>query len=209
MLRQTARRTAAIFFGIAVLVLLCSAYIALVYHGDLDAGAEQVVLMTFGGWIALFVVILAVVFLILLILFLARVETPVAEQSLVGTEVTINCRDCHKDYVITDTGERPLLHACPHCGFTDQYPPSIEPATVEAVPEGTPVPADFGIAEPGNPEALVVHCTSCGTNFDTAYTEERPLVLTCSNCGRRGILRPNAPTHPAPIDSGRPAGTGA
>jgi predicted nucleic acid-binding Zn-ribbon protein len=209
MLRHTARKTAGVFFALAILVLLFSGYVALVYHGDIDVGAEQVVAITFGAWIAAFAILLAVIFLVLLILFLARVETPATEQPLVGNEVTINCRDCHKDYVITDTGERPLLHACPHCGFTDQYPPVDETATVEAVAEGTPVPADFGMGAPGSPEALVIHCTSCGTNFEVGYTEDRPLVLNCSHCGKRGILRPNAPTHPAPIDSGRSSGASA
>lgn len=205
MMRNAARRTAGIVFSIAIFLVLLSAYVALVYHGDISVGAEQVVKLTFGGWIALFAVLLALLFLILVILFLVRVETPAAEQPLVGTEVTINCRDCHRDYVITDTGERPLLHACPHCGFTDQYPPVEETVTAEQVPQGQTVPSDFGMGAPGRPEALVVHCTSCGTNFETNYTEERPLVLSCTNCGKRGILRPNAPTHPAPIDSGRPA----
>lgn len=205
MLRQTARRAAAVFFVLAMLVVLLSAYVALVYHGDIDLGAEQVVQITFGGWIAVFAVLLAIIFVILLVLFSLRVETPATEQPLVGTEVTINCRDCHRDYVITDTGERPLLHACPHCGFTDQYPPADEPVTAEPMLQGQTVPADFGLGAAGRPEALVVHCTSCGSNFETNYTEERPLVLNCTNCGKRGILRPNAPTHPAPIDSGRPA----
>jgi DNA-directed RNA polymerase subunit RPC12/RpoP len=135
-------------------------------------------------------------FLVLVILFLSRVETPVAEQTAVGNEVTIHCRDCSREYIITDTGERPLLHACPHCGYTDQYPPSTEPV-VDATPEEVPFTQPTTLAGMSGPDALVLHCTSCGTNFETAFTEERPLVLNCANCGKRGILRPNSPSPPA------------
>jgi predicted nucleic acid-binding Zn-ribbon protein len=189
MLSTTARRVAGLFFSLAILIVLASAYVALIYHGDLDAGADAIVnAMSFGGWIAVFALLLAFCFLVLFILFLMRVERPATERPLLGNEITITCRDCSKSYVITDTGERPLMHACPHCGFTDEYPPATE-ATAEAVPAGEHVPEEFGLGTPAKPEALVIHCTSCGTNFETPYTTERPLVTNCANCGRRGILR--------------------
>ena len=33
-------------------------------------------------------------------------------------EVILRCSNCRETFTLMDTGERPLRHACPHCGVT-------------------------------------------------------------------------------------------
>src|SRR5688572_14788992 len=114
--RRGARRAAAFVFTLALLTLLMSIYVALVYHGDFSEGAEWVVSLDFGEWIALFAIVLSVLFLILLILFAASRQT--GEESR-NPDLQVECAQCHKSYVIEDTGQRPLYHVCPHCTYTN------------------------------------------------------------------------------------------
>ncbi|HLE47745.1 MAG TPA: hypothetical protein VI818_05555 [Candidatus Thermoplasmatota archaeon] len=200
---RTANKVTGSLYGIAILVLLFSGYIALVYHGDIDAGASWVSDLEFGIWIAGFSVAMAVLFLVVLILFLAppsqTVAAPPASAPSGVTEMRITCPSCQKDYIIDDTGERPLLHTCPHCGTTHTLEAGQEwaqapaeapsPAAAPAAPAKPQPPVvermEGGIAK----KYMVMRCGDCKTQFEIPFTTARPVVTTCANCGRRGILR--------------------
>jgi predicted flap endonuclease-1-like 5' DNA nuclease/Zn finger protein HypA/HybF involved in hydrogenase expression len=197
--RRGARRAATFIFTLTLLTLLASIYVALVYHGDFDQGAEWIVNLNFGEWIAIFAVALAVLFLILLILFVASNQSMREAQN---PELQVECAQCHKAYVIEDTGQRPLYHVCPHCTYTNvlgegQQAPIAEPIVA---PETT-MPATSAQVEETEEQViereeggvmrkfLVLRCGACSTQFETPYSAERPLITACGNCGRKGILR--------------------
>ncbi|MBI2077590.1 MAG: hypothetical protein HYT80_04350 [Euryarchaeota archaeon] len=188
--RTALRRSASVFFGIAILVVLFSAYVALVYHGDIDEGASWVVDLDFDVWISIFAVTLAVIFAVLLIMFLVPASTgggPAPAPPTGTSVVRIDCTNCHQLYEIDDTGERPLFHTCPHCGFVAEM--GGEPTAASAPAPSAPVPSATATTDEKGP--MVIRCGNCQTNFEVPFTTERPLVTVCTNCGRRGIL--NAP----------------
>lgn len=199
---RTARTMGGILLGIASLVLLFSVYVALVYHGDVDEGAEWVVdTFTFNEWIVGFLVVLGILLVLLVVLFLIP-----ASRSQQPAELQVTCANCSRAYAVADSGERPLYHTCPHCGYTDQTggnPEANTPPDAEPIPEPTPAPdvVSTSSSEAGQPEViereeggrrkrfLVLKCGSCFTNFEVPYSTGRPLYTTCSNCGRKGVLR--------------------
>lgn len=193
MQRSAARRFAGVLFGIALLTLLLSIYVALVYHGDQDLGSGWVTGITFGNWIAGFSVVIALCFVILLILFIVPPQTQQEEMPPGENQLQVACTNCQKAYVINDPGTRPLFHQCPHCSYTNQLEDSPPPAPIEAE-------ADLTQASMAQPQVierfedgvtkkfLVLNCGNCKTNFEIPFTEDRPVISTCANCGRRGIL---------------------
>lgn len=197
----------------ALAVALLSGYIALVYHGDFDAGAELVTAVDFGVWIAIFSVTETLFMLALLVVLLLPIQAPLPlpEEPLVAPsppqpELYVTCAHCSQGYTVPDPGQRPLNHICPHCGRENV----TEPPVVEAEPEPQP-PAEPEVqmedvdAEPETPgiqpsvvrhrvkgklqKFLVLKCGNCQKQFETPYSEERPLITECTHCGRRGILR--------------------
>lgn len=207
MQRRSARRTASWLFLGALAVALVSGYIALVYHGDLDAGAELVIALDFGVWIAIFSVAEAALMVGLLLIFLVPLQVPApapeeaaAEAPPPLPELYVTCAQCSQSYTVPDSGERPLTHLCPNCGKENV----TEAPVVEAQPEPE-VPMEDVDAEPETPgiqptivrhrvkgklqKFLVLKCGNCQTQFETPYTEERPLITQCTNCGRKGILK--------------------
>lgn len=197
---RTARTFGGLLFGLAAILLLFSAYIALVYHGDVDEGAGWVVdTFTFEEWIIGFLIALGVILLLILILMAVPVSKPLAENQL-----QVTCGNCSRVYAVADTGERPLYHTCPHCGYTDQTggnPEANTPPDAEPIPEPSPAPAAAAAPEAWQPQVvereeggemkkfLVLKCGNCYTNFEVPYSTERPLYTQCSNCGRKGVLR--------------------
>ena len=192
------RGLAGAVFTFAILATAFSGYVALVYHGDVDAGAEWVVEIAFGTWIAIFAIALAACFLALILLFVLpeRQAQPGAPQPAMSTleDVRLTCTNCQQDYIITDTGERPLMHICPHCGFQGVLEGEPSP-----MPAAAPTDATVAQAGPGSiversvggetKRFMVLRCGNCRTNFETEYSDARPLVTVCTNCGRRGILK--------------------
>jgi predicted nucleic acid-binding Zn-ribbon protein len=104
---------------------------------------------------------------------------------VVPEEIEVTCEHCGREYVISDTGERPLYHACPHCGHSDV----LDDGEVEA--EEELVPGTIRETPTGERE-LILRCTNCQHVFPTPYTDERPLYAYCPSCGRKGVLEEGA-----------------
>lgn len=198
---RTARSLGSVLFGLAAILLLFSAYVALVYHGDVDEGAKWVVdSFTFEEWIIGFLIGLGVLFLLILVVLAIPVS-----RAAQANQLQVNCANCSRVYAVADSGERPLYHTCPHCGYTDQTggnPEMTTPPNAEPIPEPTPGAAVAAEADQSwQPQVvereeggerkkyLVLKCGNCFTNFEVNYSTDRPLYTTCSNCGRKGVLR--------------------
>lgn len=100
--------------------------------------------------------------------------------------LTLRCGDCGTIFDITDTGERPLYHACPGCGAEGalREPPAAyapEPAPEPMAPPAAPAPAA--------PKRLKLRCGGCKQVFVIEDTGERPLRRPCPHCGRTGEIR--------------------
>ncbi len=186
------KKTAGILFGIGVFLLLFSAYVALVYRGDIDAGAGWVIALSFQAWIVTFFVLLLLLAIIMLMLVLSG-EQP-AREPAPEAELDVTCENCARSYVVTDTGDRPLYHSCPYCGHSDAY--DEEADVVEAEPEEDLVPGTIRETPEGDRE-LILRCSNCRHVFPTAYTDDRPLYAFCPKCGKKGVL-----TDPAPGGTG-------
>lgn len=183
--RRLARRIATwIFLGVLV-ILLFSVYVALVYADRLPG--DWIIIMDFGAWVATFAILLLLLLIALVVLlFMADHGEPEPGKA----DVQVVCAACQKSYVIEDTGQRPLYHVCPHCAHTNTLGgPDVAAAPITAPVEETQEQIiereEGGVVR----KFLVLRCGACQTQFETPYTAERPLVTSCGNCGRQGILR--------------------
>lgn len=183
---STIRKAAVLTYVIGALLMLAALYVGLVYHGDVDTGADAVTTLDFVYWVVLFSVLMGLLVVWQAFLLVAG-KRPRGAENLVAVE----CKNCSTAYDVVDTGERPLYYACPQCGAEDVLETPPEPLT-EVAPEAAPAAA----ANPGAAEqALLVRCRNCSEVFDLPYTEKRPVYGNCPKCGRRGVL-------PAPAAEG-------
>lgn len=187
------KKTAGILMAIGAVLLLFSAYIALVYHGSIDAGASWVIALSFQAWIVTFFIIFLILALILVVLLVAGGEAEREQRPEEEPEIDVTCANCARSYVVTDTGDRPLYHSCPYCGHSDAYDET--PEVVEAEPEEELVPGTIRETPEGERE-LILRCSDCRHVFPTAYTDDRPLYAYCPNCGKKGVLTEPAPGGP-------------
>jgi DNA-directed RNA polymerase subunit RPC12/RpoP/uncharacterized membrane protein len=184
--KSTLRKLAGIVASVAALTLAFSGYVALVYYGTLDLGADWIVELEFGQWIAFFVLVLSVLLALLIILLVIRPRDDVAPTAASdGQFVDITCAHCGKEYKVEDDGTRPLYHACPHCGNEASIEP--EEGTMTALSEEDLVPGMVRETSEGKKE-LILRCSNCRHVFPVDYTEDRPLYSTCPNCSKKGVL---------------------
>ena len=192
------RRLAVILFSVSILALIASAYVSTVYAGNLDTGAEFIVNLSFGEWVATFFATIALMLVLMLFLYAAAPRmvdevAPMAGAAPSGTEIVLTCAQCRQSYTVPDGGERPLYHACPHCGHSDVVGEAPLDGPIE-LPEPAPlVPGTIRTTAEGHRE-MVLRCTACHDVFTNEYSERRPLYAVCPNCGKRGVL-----TEPAPL----------
>lgn len=111
--------------------------------------------------------------------------------------LTLRCGDCGTVFDVTDTGERPLYHACPGCGAEgalrapeaeaapSPYAPPYAPPQPEPAPPAAPVAA---AAPAAGVRKLKLRCGGCKEVFSIEDTGERPLKRGCPHCGRMGVI---------------------
>ena len=207
MKRATVRLVAGILALVTVLVLLFSAWIALVIHGDIEFGTGLATLMDFGVWIVIFAAVLVAIFVVMLFLLFVRPEDAAERRPMEAgaadravTEVELACANCGHVYHVPDTGERPLMTICPECQTEnsfeggDQAPePAEEGYEVEDEEPGE-VTAEYEMVsedippEATEPEELLVRCSKCEEVFGVPYTVDRPIYAVCPNCHAKGVL---------------------
>jgi predicted nucleic acid-binding Zn-ribbon protein len=200
-----------------------SASLASTIAGAALIGFGVLVMALGGGQLAMWVI---VALLALLLVFQALVVvTGLKQQSLsagagagawesayappsqaptpVGPSLTLKCSSCGTVFDVTDTGERPLRHACPGCGAKGEL-------TAEDLgpSEGALAPPSLGepegpVAEAPKPRAkpkgvkpgaktvrtLKLRCKNCSTVFTLRDTGERPLYHECPGCKATGVLK--------------------
>lgn len=172
------RKTAVRLYVLAAVLFLAALYAGLVYHGDIDPGAEAVTQLDFFVWVLLFGVALALILLVLVYLYFRVPGAKRAEPNALD----VTCKNCSHAFRLADTGERPLYFVCPECGVEDVLPAA----------EGGYSPLEAQ-ATPDSEEVLLVKCSNCNNVFELPFTEARPVIGDCPNCGRRGILPPTLP----------------
>lgn len=173
------RRAAIGTFLFSCLVMLFAVYVGIVYHGDLDAGAEWIAALDFYQWVLIFSITFGVALLFLLFLLIWGVPSTRAA----GAVVSVECKNCATTFDVADSGDRPLYYACPACGAEDvlpETPGELAELTVEEVE----APAPRGAEE----DSLMVRCSNCAEVFGLPYSDRRPVYGDCPKCGKRGVL---------------------
>jgi DNA-directed RNA polymerase subunit RPC12/RpoP len=107
--------------------------------------------------------------------------------------LTLRCGDCGTVFDLTDTGERPLYHACPGCGAEGvMRDPAPAPAQDEP-PEAYAPPAERlasqQAAAPLAVKRMKLRCGGCKEVFSIEDTGERPLRRPCPYCARMGEVK--------------------
>lgn len=204
---QVVRKTATGAFFVAVLLMVLAAYIGLVYHGDLDAGAKFVASLDFVFWVLILGSGFGAILLLLLILLV--IPTSAAAPTTFPT-IAVKCKECGNAFDVEDPGSRPLLYNCPVCATEGHIEaPPEEATTTSADTDWTPptraaqvavAPSEGGSGDrDALVETLVVRCTNCSEEFELPYSARRPLTGTCPACGREAVLE-------ADLDVGAPDG---
>lgn len=105
--------------------------------------------------------------------------------------LTLRCGDCGTVFDLTDTGERPLYHACPGCGAEGVLRDPVPAPAPAAEPEAYAPPAERLVAQQAAAplKRLKLRCGGCKEVFAIEDTGERPLKRACPNCGRMGMIR--------------------
>lgn len=159
------RRVATSLFLAALLVFAWGVWVGLVYfENTLDLGAAFISSLDLDVWVLILGIILAVIFVAVTILYFLPIRQTAAE---------------YEDEFSTDWES------------SQSHEPFADPdATVrEPIAAATPVEPMFD-DEPlmAEADALLVQCTSCQHEFELPYTEERPIVAMCPQCGQEAIL---------------------
>ena len=103
--------------------------------------------------------------------------------------LTLRCGDCGTVFDLSDTGERPLYHACPGCGAEGvMRDPAPAPAP-EAAPEAYAPPAERAAAASAPVKRMKLRCGGCKEVFSIEDTGERPLRRPCPYCARVGEVK--------------------
>lgn len=108
-----ARRAA---FVVLLVIALAALAVAIVVTVSASADA--------GTWLIAAVVVLVLALAGELLLLVFRAPNKIDEggdwyaweSESKGEEILLRCPNCKETFTLLDTGERPLKHACPHCG---------------------------------------------------------------------------------------------
>lgn len=101
-----------------VLLVVALAALAVALWATLSARADA------GTWLIAAVVVLVLALAGELVLLVFREKSSVDEggdwynweSQTKGEEILLRCPNCKETFTLLDTGQRPLKHACPHCG---------------------------------------------------------------------------------------------
>lgn len=124
----------------------------------------------------------------------AQDDAPEAPRAPSTRTLTLRCGDCGTVFDLTDTGERPLYHACPGCGAEGvMRDPVPEPAPA-AAPEAYAPPAERAAQQahapaPATVKRMKLRCGGCKEVFSIEDTGERPLRRPCPYCARVGEVK--------------------
>jgi len=162
---RSARNAANGLFALSVVVFLLALYVGLVfYENTINLGADTIVKVDLYTWFLVFLVVLALLFLALLVLYVRAPGRRTASSE--------------------DMSPTP---------FEPYTPPmqgeSATPMEAEAEVMGSS--QDFPSAPPlvdAEADALLVRCTNCSNEFELPYTTERPIVGNCPRCGMETVL---------------------
>lgn len=101
-----------------VLLVIAIAALAAALYATFSARADA------STWLIASVVVLVLALAGELVLLVFREPSKVDEggdwydweSQSKGEEILLRCPNCRETFTLLDTGERPLKHACPHCG---------------------------------------------------------------------------------------------
>ena len=125
----------------------------------------------------------------------AAPAAPEAPQARGPRTLTLRCGDCGTVFDLTDSGERPLYHACPGCGaegvMRDPTPaPAPQPDARAFAPPPEAASSPFAAPAPAPAvKRMKLRCGGCKEVFSIEDTGERPLRRPCPYCARMGEVR--------------------